>query len=140
MTPKGCLGRSEILWVVSASIFLLVARCLSHEAEPHTIGSNGFRKRNEYGLRGRESQTSGEGWIRSDGLGGGTSIPPCILFTGHEGTFGVLCRHTGCGPSRGPTALQWRGDVSSLLFGRRYCHSFWAHCGGSREVVAWRLL
>ena len=141
MTPKRCLGRSEILWVVSAFIFLLVARCLSHEAEPHTIGSNGFRKRNVYGLRGRESHTSGEGWIRGDGFWRGLCYSPLrSFFTGLEGTFGVRCRHTGCAPSRGPTALQWRGDVSSLGFGRRYCHSFWAHCGDNREVVAWRLL
>jgi len=26
-------------------------------------------------------------------LGGGSSIPPCILFTGHERTFGVHCRY-----------------------------------------------
>ena len=57
LTPKRCLGRGEILWVVSASIFLLVARCLSHEAEPHTIGSNGFRKRKHaaYGLGGAKA-------------------------------------------------------------------------------------
>ena len=61
LTPKISLGRIKILWVVSASIFLLVARYLSHGTEPHSIGSNGFRKRTHaaYGLRGCEGHTSG---------------------------------------------------------------------------------
>ena len=82
MTPKRSLGRSEILWVVSATIFLLVARCLSHEAEPHTIGSNGFRKRTHaaFGLRGAISHTSGEGWIRGDRIWRGLCYSPLLSF------------------------------------------------------------
>jgi len=96
LTPKSCLGRSEILWVVSASIFLLVARCLSHEAEPHTFGSNGFQKRTHaaYGLGGAKSHTSGEGWIWGDWFSAGALLfPLAFFFAGHEGTFGVLCRY-----------------------------------------------
>jgi len=81
LTPKRCLGRGKILWVVSASIFLLVARYLSHEAEPHTISSNGFRKRNEYALQGRESHTSGKGWIRERWFSEDALLFPLAFFT-----------------------------------------------------------
>jgi len=82
LTPKRCLGRSEILWVVSASIFLLVARCLSHEAEPHTIGSNGFRKRTHaaYGLGGAIRHSSGEGWIWAEVFSAGALLFPLAFI------------------------------------------------------------
>jgi len=109
LTPKESLGRGKILWVVSASIFLLVARCRSHVTEPHSISSNGFRKRTQaaYDLRGSKATRVPEDGYGVDRVTRGSLGPVMIFFTRLEGTFGVLCRHTGCGPSRGPTALQW---------------------------------
>ena len=70
------------MWVVSATIFLLVARCLSHEAEPHTFGSNGFRKRTHaaFGLRGAISHSSGEGWIWAEVFSAGALLFPLTFF------------------------------------------------------------
>jgi len=52
----------------------------------------------------------------------------------------VLCRHTGCGPARCPTALQWRGGVSSLGLSLAilpfFLGSLWGQPGGCSEEAA----
>jgi len=78
---KRCLGRGKILWVVSASMFLLVARCLGHETEPHTIGWNGFRKGTHaaYGLGGAKATRVAKEGYGVDRFGRG-SIGPFTFF------------------------------------------------------------